>query len=177
MFQVRVWDLHSGTSLLWPRARDATAASLTFHPYEPVLAVACAHDVTFWNWTDMSRMMTWRFSTDHAKVRWIRFSPQVCFGRVFHACVVTKAHIMLRSFLPLQLLFIIIEVALIYFTFRVHYAYPSTPYCMLTCRAMTAAHYAFYHHNVMFRCTHSVLNFAWRGSTHTIIFELNDERE
>lgn len=69
------------------------------------------------------------------------------------------------------------RIDLFYVQSTVHYAYPSTPYCMLTCRAMTAAHYAFYHHNVMFRCTHSMLNFAWRGLTHTIIFELNDERE
>ena len=74
--EVRVWDLRSShCDCFYGSRQRAVVASLSFHPVEPLLAIASVNSVMFWDWTQHRCIASWRFTAMHSRVRWICFGP------------------------------------------------------------------------------------------------------
>nr|CDM87254.2 activating molecule in beclin-1-regulated autophagy [Botryllus schlosseri] len=77
--EVRVWDLRGAGSESWtlehPDEEQIAIASLSFHPYEHVLAIAGGNEIYFWDWSLPQPFASVKTNTKEEKVRLVRFDP------------------------------------------------------------------------------------------------------
>lgn len=77
--EVRVWDLRGDGSESWtlelPDEDQVAIASLSFHPYDHVLAIAGGNEIYFWDWSLPQPFASVKTNTKEERVRLVRFDP------------------------------------------------------------------------------------------------------
>ncbi|XP_039249963.2 uncharacterized protein LOC120327688 isoform X1 [Styela clava] len=75
--EVRVWDLRGEGSESWTVDNNelVAIASLSFHPYDHVLAIAAGNEIHFWDWSLPHPFASVKTNSESEKVRFVRFDP------------------------------------------------------------------------------------------------------
>ncbi|KAH8876309.1 Activating molecule in BECN1-regulated autophagy protein 1 [Schistosoma japonicum] len=65
-------------------------SSLAFHPVHPILVAAWTQEMVFYDWVSGRMLSTWRFVSNHSRVRWVKFSPD---GTILYTATVNPSNI------------------------------------------------------------------------------------
>ncbi|XP_076806226.1 activating molecule in BECN1-regulated autophagy protein 1B-like isoform X1 [Clavelina lepadiformis] len=73
--EVRVWDLRGGGSESWTcgMSDPEKINSLSFHPVDHVLLIACANEIYFWDWSLAKPFVSVKTSSSNERVQLVRF--------------------------------------------------------------------------------------------------------